>query len=98
MQNIMCKIKNYISENFSKEQVDFLTKFKRGGGYLLYRIRYRTNPKIILFSSYWGRYYNCNPKGIYEALLRNEKYQDYTFVWAFEDKKKYCYLQKEHII
>ena len=91
----MCKIKNYISENFSKEQVDFLTKFKRGGGYLLYRIRYRTNPKIILFSSYWGRYYNCNPKGIYEALLRNEKYQDYTFVWAFEDKKKYRYLQKE---
>lgn len=83
---------NYMFNNNKKTNKN-LNKLK--GEYILYKIKYRTNPKIILFSSYWGRHYNCNPKGIYKALLKNKKYQDYTFVWVFEDEQKFQDLKQQ---
>ena len=39
----------------------------------------------VVFCSYLGRQYACSPKAIYEYMLGDEKYADYTFVWAFRD-------------
>ena len=43
--------------------------------------------KTILFISFHGRGYSCNPKYLHKYLLSNEKYKDYKFVWAVKKGK-----------
>lgn len=43
----------------------------------------KNNKKIIMFDSFLGKQYSCNPRAIYEYLLKNTN--DYEFVWAFRD-------------
>ena len=41
------------------------------------------NNKLVVFQSYYGKSYSCNPKAIYEEMLNmNEKYK---CVWVLED-------------
>lgn len=40
-------------------------------------------PKIVMFESLWGAYFNDNPRAIYEYW--KEKYPNYKFVWSFKD-------------
>ncbi len=47
-----------------------------------------------MFESYHGAHYNCNPRGIYEAMRQDERYLDYTFVWAFKNPGKYAFLKE----
>lgn len=42
------------------------------------------NPRIILFSAH-GRRYNDSPRAIYEYMIKQNRFKDYTFVWALED-------------
>lgn len=58
-----------------------------------YKYRFSVDDKIVLFESYHGDHYNCNPRGIYEAMLKDERYLDYTFVWAFKDPERYKFLE-----
>ncbi|WP_078765663.1 CDP-glycerol glycerophosphotransferase family protein [Eubacterium uniforme] len=44
---------------------------------------------IVFFESYQGKKYACNPKAIYEYMLNDERFKDYTFVWGFRDVSKY---------
>lgn len=37
----------------------------------------------ILFESWWGRKYHCNPRYLYEYI--NENYPEYECVWSFND-------------
>lgn len=43
------------------------------------------NKKKIFFISFGGRKYDDSPKNIYEKMLQNDKFKDYTFVWALTD-------------
>jgi len=40
--------------------------------------------KLIIFESYLGRQYACNPKAIYEYMC--EHYSDYTMYWSVQSK------------
>ena len=53
---------------------------------------FATDGKIILFSTFDGRNYSDSPKAIYEYLLTNPDFDDYTFVWAFREPDKFAYL------
>lgn len=53
-------------------------------------VEYRT----VVFESFGGRGYNCNPKALYEQMLADEKYCDFKFIWAFNKPKKYRFLKK----
>ena len=44
-----------------------------------------TNPKMILFETFMGRQYGCNPKAIYEYIISDPRFDDYKLVWAFID-------------
>jgi CDP-glycerol glycerophosphotransferase len=46
-----------------------------------------TDPKMILFSTFDGRSYGDSPKAMYEYMLTDERFEDYTFVWAFREPK-----------
>ncbi|CDM69210.1 CDP-glycerol glycerophosphotransferase [Clostridium bornimense] len=55
-----------------------------------YNIWYKFVPvdeKTILFISFHGRGYSCNPKYLHKYLLTNEKYKDYKFIWAVKKGK-----------
>lgn len=40
------------------------------------------NKKEVLFISFHGRGYSDNPKAVYLAMKQDERFKDYTFVWA----------------
>ena len=55
-----------------------------------YKIWYKfisVDEKTILFISFHGRGYSCNPKYLHKYLLTNEKYKDYKFIWAVKKGK-----------
>lgn len=43
----------------------------------------RTDDHLILFVSYGGRYFNDNPKIIYDAMMVDDRFKGYKLVWAF---------------
>lgn len=60
---------------------------------IFFKYKYEVNDKLVLFESYHGAHYNCNPRGIYEEMLRDDRYMDYKFVWAFKEPDKYKFLE-----
>lgn len=50
--------------------------------------------KTIIFSSYLGLEYSCNPRAIYETMIKDPKYKDYKYIWVFKKKA----LRNEEII
>ena len=55
----------------------------------------RENPvdeKLVVFESFWGKSYNCSPKAIYEGMLRDKRYDDYHFIWSFQDTQAHRQL------
>lgn len=49
----------------------------------------RPDDKLVLFVSYGGRNYSDNPKVLYEAMKKDERFKGYRLVWAFRDPKKH---------
>ncbi len=49
----------------------------------------RADDRLILFVSYGGRYYNDSPRCLYEAMLKDERFKEYRFVWAFRNPNSF---------
>ena len=65
--------------------------------YITFKIRtigLKVEDNTIIFSTFNGKSYSCSPKAIYEYMLKEEKYKDYNFIWAFRDTEKYKELEK----
>lgn len=60
-----------------------------------YARKYQVKEKLIVFEAYTGRQYSCNPRALYEELLRSPEYKDYKKVWAFQEPEKYRYLEQD---
>lgn len=45
----------------------------------------KLDDKLVLFESFMGRKYGCNPRAIYEAMISDKRFDDFTFVWAFRE-------------
>ena len=39
----------------------------------------KVNDKMVIFSCFNGASYTCSPKAIYEYMLKDERFKDYTF-------------------
>lgn len=58
---------------------------------IIYTLVYRfipVNPKLVIFISFHGRGYTDNPRAIYEAMLQDEQFKDYQFIWFIKHHKK----------
>lgn len=60
--------------------------------YLKRRVDYRrmcarqsVDPTLVIFECYAGRGYSCSPRAIYQCMLADPRYADFTFVWAFRE-------------
>ncbi len=72
-----------------------LRKFVRRADTWRLKIQYKTitngvtvDDKLIVFESYMGRQYSCNPRALYEYMLSDERFDNYKFVWAFKDIRR----------
>lgn len=57
---------------------------------VLYKMTYKyipINNKIILFVSYHGKGYLCNPKYLHKHMNKDEKYKEFKYIWAVKNKK-----------
>ena len=77
--------KNVIFRKIIRKMLYIKNKIK----YLKYYYKYKVDDKLILFEVYNGRNYACSPKAVYEYMIKNKKYKDYKFVWAFKNSEKY---------
>lgn len=52
---------------------------------------------LILINSFGGKKYDDSPKAIYEAMLRDKRFDKYKFVWAFHEPEKFT-VERARII
>lgn len=62
---------------------------KRKLHFLKFYFKNKVNNNMVIFESYMGRNYSCSPKAIYEEMLKNEKFKNFEFIWAFKKPEKY---------
>ena len=60
--------------------------------YLWKGIGIKVDEKTVVFSAYNGRSYVCSPKAVYEYMLHQKQYDEYRFVWLFDNPDRYQYL------
>lgn len=93
------KIKNMLQELAKRGEV-FRTLYRKAQYWnriWMYRKFYNAeqmNDKMVIFEAFQGRSYACSPKALYLAMLEDEAYKDYQFVWAVNNVEKHAYLKK----
>lgn len=70
-------------------QFGFLQRFNRAT-----QLVHTVDNQMIIFESFQGSSYSCSPRAIYEAMLQDDRFKSFTFVWAFVNPDKYSYLLK----
>ncbi|MGI6766068.1 MAG: CDP-glycerol glycerophosphotransferase family protein [Lentihominibacter sp.] len=48
----------------------------------------KVDNKMVVFETFMGRQYGCNPKAIYEYMLTDSRFDDYRLVWVLENPDK----------
>ena len=67
--------------------------------YFLCGIGITADEKTVIFESFMGRSYSDNPRALYEAMLRDPRFSDGTFVWCFtEPEKKRGFAQLDRAV
>ena len=56
--------------------------------YVLRGMNVKTDEKLLVFGAYNGRSYACSPKAVYEYMISNPRFQDYRYVWFFDNPEK----------
>lgn len=49
----------------------------------------KKDKRLIVFSSFGGRKYDDSPKCIYEAMIKDSRFDGYKIIWAFMQPEKY---------
>ena len=55
----------------------------------------KTDHRLVYFSSFRGKGYSDSPRAIYEAMLKDNRFKDYMFVWTFNDPEEYQSLEND---
>lgn len=88
--------KNVMFRRFSKYVLHIYKKTK----YLRYFLFCNMDEKKIVFESFMGRTYSDSQKAIYKAMLEEEYFKDFKFIWAFKDIEEHMELESKntHVI
>ena len=57
-------------------------------------LRITPDEKTVVFNSFNGKTYGCSPKAVYEYMLTQDEFKDWTFIWAFKNAKKHRFLKE----
>lgn len=78
-------------DSFRKESRKILLE-SRKKNYEKIKAKTKTDEKVILFSTFDGRSYGDSPKAIYNYMLSDERFEEYTFIWAFRNPKAFTFV------
>jgi len=53
------------------------------------KIFLRKEDNLIVFSSYGGRRFDDSPKVLYDLMIKDNRFSNYSIVWAFIDPTKF---------
>lgn len=64
--------------------------------YTFYRQYYHLpiEENLVVFESFMGKNCSCSPKALYLAMLHDEAYKDFQFIWVINNVKSHAYLNK----
>lgn len=65
--------------------------------YLKYKICYKVDGKMVFFEVFDGRNYTCSPKAIYEKMITMDEFENYKFIWAFNDPSKHEVIKDKRL-
>lgn len=57
----------------------------------------KTDDKLVLLSSYGGKQYSDSPQVLFEAMQKDERFDGFRYVWAFEKPKDFCLEHAEKV-
>ena len=60
---------------------NIVTKIKKIG-YKYGKGLIKVDEKMVIFDSFLGKGYSCNPRAIYEEMINQSKFDDWKFVWV----------------
>jgi len=97
----MKKIKKFIMDLAKKNVIlrrllKGIVKLYRKIIYFRYYITTKTDETMIVFESFMGRAYSDSQKAMYKAMLKDEFFKDYKFVWAFKNPENYDFLSNDN--
>ncbi len=79
-----------------KQDLSFL---KNRMKYKCYRMFFITQDKMVFFESFHGKRCGDSVKAVYEAMICDDAFRDYTFVWAFTHPEEHeDLLENPHTI
>lgn len=92
MSSTLETIKKYIRKYLIKhgKQRVFVRKVHVAEKKWLYKRRSRNvemDDKTVVFETFMGRQYGCNPRAIYEYMLSDPRFKDFKYIWIFNDPK-----------
>lgn len=61
--------------------------------YKFARTANEVDENLVVFEAFQGRSYACNPKAMYKAMLEDEEYRDFRFVWVFRNLERHENIQ-----
>lgn len=68
---------------------------KRKMVYLRFHKELPLRENTIIFEAFQARRYDCSPRGIYEAALKDERFKDFKFIWVVRNVKAFAFLNKK---
>lgn len=89
--------KNKVSSKILSKRLDKIRKNR----VKKYKKMNNVNEKVVFFSSFWAKSYSCSPRQIYETMIKDSFFDDFTFVWALKDSfdvTKYPELDRAKIV
>lgn len=57
----------------------------------------KTDPKLVLLTSMSGDQYSDSPKVLFQAMVKDDLFKDYHYVWAFKNPEKFIVPQASTI-
>lgn len=86
MKKLKLLIKRIVKLNyFFKNSFDTIQKKRRSHYYKKMYKTLNVDEKLVIFESFLGKQYACSPKAIYEAMLKDERFNDFVFIWVFRN-------------
>lgn len=58
----------------------------------------KTDNNLILFNSFGGRKYDDSPRAIFESMLADERFNNYTLVWALNEPEKFTLPERAVVV
>lgn len=101
--NIKKQIKKILT-NIAKNNVFFRILLKktlktyRKINYLRFYLNSKIENKTIVFESFMGRAYSDSQKALYKAMLKDEFFKEFKFIWAFKNPENYEYLKSNNTL